>query len=332
MDPLSQATLGAAAAQVVARPKRFVAATLTGAIGGFLPDADVLIRSSTDPLLSLEYHRHFTHSLAFIPIGGAIAAFCCARLSRGRVGFKELYLPATLGWATHGLLDSCTSYGTYLYWPFSNERVAWHVISIVDPLFTLPLLFGVVWAMRKRAARITRAFVVLALAYMGFGVFQLHRAESVYAGVIAERGHAASGVEVKPSLGNNILFRAFYEHNGDYFADAVRVNWLGDARVYRGSHHPVLDVPEYIATHQLDDLRQGDIARFEYFSAGYLVEDPRHPGFVSDFRYAGVPNDIAPMWGIDVLGTPAGKHPEWHHFREFESGDRALFLDMLWGR
>ena len=209
MDPLSQATLGAAAAQVVARPKRFVAATLTGAIGGFLPDADVLIRSSTDPLLSLEYHRHFTHSLAFIPIGGAIAAFCCARLSRGRVGFKELYLPATLGWATHGLLDSCTSYGTYLYWPFSNERVAWHVISIVDPLFTLPLLFGVVWAMRKRAARITRAFVVLALAYMGFGVFQLHRAESVYAGVIAERGHAASGVEVKPSLGNNILLYWF---------------------------------------------------------------------------------------------------------------------------
>ena len=73
MDPLTQATLGAAAAQV-SKPKRFVAATLVGAVGGALPDVDILIRSSSDPLLSLEYHRHFTHSLAFIPIGGAIAA------------------------------------------------------------------------------------------------------------------------------------------------------------------------------------------------------------------------------------------------------------------
>ena len=194
MDPLTQATLGAAAAQAAARPKRFLAATLAGAAGGFLPDSDVLIRSSTDPLLSLEYHRHFTHSLAFIPIGGAITAFLCAKLSRGRVGFKEIYLPATIGWATHGLLDSCTSYGTYLYWPFSNERVAWHVISIVDPVFTFPLLFGVIWAMRKRAARIARAFLVTALAYIGFSAFQLHRAESVYACVIA---YVIVGIAIK---------------------------------------------------------------------------------------------------------------------------------------
>ena len=332
MDPVTQASIGAAAAQIVAKPKRFISASLAGAVGGFLPDSDVLIRSSTDPLLSLEYHRHFTHALAFIPIGGAITAFLLSKLSRGRWGFKELYLPATLGWATHGMLDSCTSYGTYLYWPFSNERVAWHIISIVDPLFTLPLLFGVVWAIRKRAAHIARAFLAVALGYIGFCAFQLHRAEMFYAGVIAERGHTHQGVEVKPSLGNNFLFRAFYEHDGHYYADAVRVTWTGKSKVYPGSHHPVMDVDGYIKAHELDAVRQNDIARFEYFSAGYLVEDPRFDGVVSDFRYAAVPNDIAPMWGIDVLGTPAGQHPEWQHFREFGDDDTAVFMDMLWGR
>ena len=332
VDPISQATIGAAAAQVVARPARFVGASVVGAVGGVLPDLDVLIRSPTDPLLALEYHRHFTHALAFVPIGGAIAAFCCAKLSRGRAGFRELYLPATLGWATHGLLDSCTSYGTYLYWPFSSERVAWHVISIIDPIFTLPLLFGVLWAYRKRSARIARGFLLASLAYIGFAVFQLQRAEAVYAEVIAERGHSATGMQVKPSLGNGILYRAFYEHDGHYYADAVRVNWLGQSQIYPGSHHPVLDVDGYIATHDLDALRQADIERFSYFSAGYLVEDPRYEGVISDFRYAAIPNDIAPMWGIDVLGTPAGEHPAWQHFRDFPAEDRATFFAMLWGR
>ncbi len=39
-----------------------------------IPDMDVLIRSASDPLLAIEYHRHFTHALAFIPVGGLIAA------------------------------------------------------------------------------------------------------------------------------------------------------------------------------------------------------------------------------------------------------------------
>ena len=314
------------------KPKRFVAASLVGAVGGAMPDIDILIRSSSDPLLALEYHRHFTHSLAFIPIGGAMAAFCCAKLSRGRANFRELYIPATLGWATHGLLDSCTSYGTYLYWPFSNERVAWHIVSIVDPIFTLPLLFGVIWAFRKRSARIAQGFLLGALAYLGFGTFQLQRAEAVYTEFITERGHTPTGVEVKPSLGNDILFRAFYEYEDHYYADAVRVNWLGESRIYPGGHHPVLDVDHYIATHELDALQQTDIDRFSYFSAGYIVEDPRYEGVISDFRYAALPNDIAPMWGIDVLGTPDGEHLKREHFRDFPTEDRATFFDMLWGR
>ena len=80
------------------------------------------------------------------------------------------------------------------------------------------------------------------------------------------------------------------------------------------------------------EVRSRDIDRFAYFSAGYLVEDPRFDGYLSDFRYAAVPNDIAPMWGIDVLGTPAGQHLEWLHFRDFRPGDTDRLVDMLRGR
>ena len=138
--------------------------------------------------------------------------------------------------------------------------------------------------------------------------------------------------EVKPSLGNHILFRAFYEHDGTYFVDAIRVPWWGDLRIYEGSSIPAADTEAFVATHGVDDVRSGDISRFATFSAGYLVEDPRFEGVLSDFRYAAVPNDIAPMWGIDVLGTPPGQHLEWMHFQKIDATDRARLVDMLVGR
>ena len=71
MDPLSQGILGVAAAVSLARKNNARFAAGCGLAGGMAPDLDILIRSSTDPLMAVEYHRHFTHALAFIPIGGS---------------------------------------------------------------------------------------------------------------------------------------------------------------------------------------------------------------------------------------------------------------------
>ena len=52
------------------------------------------------------------------------------------MSFKQIYLFSFLGYFSHGLLDACTSYGTVLFWPLSNQRVGLNIISIIDPLFT----------------------------------------------------------------------------------------------------------------------------------------------------------------------------------------------------
>jgi len=41
---------------------------------------------------------------------------------------------------THPLLDSCTTYGTQLFQPFSDYRVAFNNISVADPFYTVPFL------------------------------------------------------------------------------------------------------------------------------------------------------------------------------------------------
>ena len=64
MDPLSQAVLGVSLSQSVARNRsQLRQAFWIGALSGMAPDLDILIRSAADPLLFLEYHRQFTHSL-----------------------------------------------------------------------------------------------------------------------------------------------------------------------------------------------------------------------------------------------------------------------------
>ena len=129
MDPISQGILGAAAAQTRShhanarssnnpgdKPERSVLwlAAILGAFSGMAPDVDVLIASSTDPLLFLEFHRQFTHALVFIPVGALICACAAHYFVKQRLPFRSTYLFCLLGYATHALLDGCTSYGTQL--------------------------------------------------------------------------------------------------------------------------------------------------------------------------------------------------------------------------
>ena len=65
MDPCSQAVLGASLSSSFAEKKNIKFASFFGAVGGLFPDSDIFIRSAVDPLLSVEYHRNFTHSLFF---------------------------------------------------------------------------------------------------------------------------------------------------------------------------------------------------------------------------------------------------------------------------
>ena len=137
MDPVSQAAIGASFSQSITKNTNIKIATFLGCVAGMAPDLDVLISSKTDPLLFLEFHRQFTHSLFFIPIGSLIVAAFFYPIFKRYCSFKAGYLYCFLGYASHGLLDACTTYGTQLFWPLSSSRHAWNNISIIDPLFTL---------------------------------------------------------------------------------------------------------------------------------------------------------------------------------------------------
>ncbi len=333
MDPITHAALGAVAASLLARERGAVRASLlAGATGGLAPDVDVLIGSSSDPLLAIEYHRHFTHSLCFVPIGGALVALLWWLVFRRGESFRLLWLFASVGCATAGLLDACTSYGTRLLWPLSDERVAWNLIAIVDPVFTLGLLillvmtvrgsFGIAWP------RVAAGFVAV---YLGLAGWQKLRVERCQAGMIAERGQAGK-VErstVKPTLGNLVLWRSVYLSGGEYHIDAIRVSLWGRCRRHEGGR---------LAAWEPDSLREhagvlaGDVERFREFSDGYLVRHPGEESVIGDPRYAMLPDGLEPLWGIRIDERSPDRHARYETFRRSDEATRRRFLDLLLGR
>jgi inner membrane protein len=332
MDPVSQAVLGATAAQSGATRAQMRVAAVVGLLGGMAPDLDVLIRSERDPLLFLEYHRHFTHALAFIPVGSLlVAGVLYAAFARRHLRFARTWLYAALGFATHGLLDACTTYGTQLLWPFSDARIAWNTVSVVDPLFTLPIGLLVWWAARKRTRWAAIAGLAWAIAYPTIGMLQRDRAEAAGRELAASRGHSPVRLEAKPSFANLLLWKIVYQADGQFFVDTVRTG-LG-IHVYTGESVPVLDVEEHLPWLHPESQQARDLERFRWFSNDYLAAHPRDPRQVMDMRYSIVPNEIEPLWTIRLdPKAPPHAHAEYLTARDTGGSRLRRFREMLLGR
>jgi inner membrane protein len=331
MDVLTQGLLGAALAQSAARRHEIRLAGLIGAAAGLLADADVLIRSDQDPLLTLEYHRHFTHALVFVPVGALIAAALLWPFLGRRLGFGRLYLFSLLGYSLSGVLDAFTTYGTHLFWPFLDEAVSWNLIAVVDPLFTLALAIGVVAALVRRTPRPAWLALAFCALYLGVGWVQSERAEDLAHGLAEARGHVPERLLVKPTLGNLLVWRSLYETDGTFHVDAVRAG-LGATRVYPGGTAerliPARDFPDLPPT----SIAYRDLRQFADFSDGWLARHPEQSEVIGDLRYSMTPNGVAPIWGIEVDPRRPGEHVALRFFRDLTEADRERFLAMLAGR
>jgi inner membrane protein len=335
MDPVSQGVLGAALPAALGNKDKLKTIVWAGCLAGMAPDLDVLIRSPTDPILFLEYHRQFTHALAFIPIGALLCALVFHRFARHRLRFRELYLTCLLGYATHGLLDACTTYGTQLFWPFSNERVAWNSVSIIDPLFTLPLLTLMALTLIKSNPWYARAAVIWALSYLAFGAFQRDRAESLGQLLAEQRGHEPLRLSAKPGFANLFLWKVVYETDTDFHVDAVRTGLT--PTWFEGEQIKKLDISNDLPW--LDPLSQQaeDLRRFNWFSMDYLAIDKYDRDYIIDIRYSMLPNEINALWGIRLDRQAAtADHAKYVVNRDMnsETSSKRLetMVDMLLGQ
>jgi inner membrane protein len=330
MDLLSHAVLSASGAVAIARPHEVRIAAITGAAAGLLPDSDTLIDSAADPLLNLEFHRHFSHSLAIVPLGALIIAAIAWLVLRGRIGFPRLYGYALIGYLLSPLLDACTSYGTHLLWPFSTQPIALSIIAIIDPVFTLMLIALLAAALVRQRIGFAHAAVVGAAAYLLVGFLQHERAERAALALVHGRAHTPDQVLVKPTLGNLLLWRSVYVHEGRVHVDAIRAGIAG-LRTYGGENTPLLDPVRDLALPR-DSVQRRDVDRFIAFTRGYPVRHPLRPDVIGDARYAMLPTSLEPIWGIVLDEASPERRVRFETTRRLTAEMRGRFIDMLLGR
>ena len=95
MDSITQITLGAAVAEVVAGKKIGNRAILWGAVAGTIPDLDIVSNFFMDDIGSLAFHRGISHSFVFAIVGAVVFGWLVDRLYK----FKFHKYLASFGWA-----------------------------------------------------------------------------------------------------------------------------------------------------------------------------------------------------------------------------------------
>ncbi|MEZ9232432.1 metal-dependent hydrolase [Vibrio amylolyticus] len=330
MDPLTQGVLGASLSQSMSKKQHLIIAGFFGLISGMAPDLDVLIHSQSDPLLFLEFHRQFTHSLLFIPIGSCMCALVLHPLFGKKRGlsYRQSWLYCAFGYGTHALLDACTSYGTQLFWPITTERFAWNTVSVIDPVFTLPILVLVVFSILKRNPWHARAALVWALLYPTLGMIQRDRAEDAGWQLAHERQHQPIRLSAKPSFANILVWKVVYETDEHFHVDAVRVG--SSVKRYPGESIKKLDVARDFPWLDPHSQQAKDIERFRHFSNGFIARHPTDELRIIDVRYSMVPNQLSALWSIRLSqAADVDAHAEYSTHRDNTQASRDTFLGML---
>lgn len=220
MDTLSHALLGAAIGQCALGRRVGNRALAAGAVIALIPDIDVPIGQWLGDAAALTFHRGPTHSLLFAAVVALGLGALLARLWPAG-GWRPWAAMSVTVLASHLTLDAFTSYGIQLLLPFSDHSFAIASVSVIDPLYTLPLLAVMLiipWLAPSRSWRtgLAVAGLILSSGYLAATLVAKHHVEQQFAHGFATVGIEPRRLFVKPTMFNSLLWRAIAETDDGY--------------------------------------------------------------------------------------------------------------------
>ncbi len=290
-------------------------AALWGGVAATLPDLDSFIDHG-DPISNMTLHRGDSHALFWLSLLAPLIAWLVWRLhGRQPAQFRWWWLMFWLALVTHPLLDLMTVYGTQLARPLTDHPFAVGSIFIIDPLYTLPLLVGLIAALRWRSPRGMRwnaVGLLLSTAYLGWSWLAQQHVTGVAQRAIAAQSIQAERVLVTPTAFNTVLWRIV----------------VMTADGYREGFHSLLDADPRIDFDRFDRgaswyrklAAQAPVQRIAWFSHGFfslsrsdgqiLINDLRmgqEPAYTFSFVVASQADD-----GLRPVDVPrsAGQRPK----------------------
>jgi len=324
MDSVSQAALGAAVGvMVMGRHRPVWQAAIGGAIVGTLPDLDVFLDKG-DAINDMVLHRAETHAFFWQLLASLPIAWLLTLTTRSSGLFKRWWLMTLLVLFTHSMLDGLTIYGTRLLLPFSDQPFGLGSLFIIDPMYTLPLLLGLLFTAIARGE--TRRHwnaggLALSTLYAGWAVgAQAHVTEQVMASTEAT-GLDSSQVLVTATPFNTLAWRIVLLHENSYLEGFYSVfdPLVAPGRPIRFTRHPrgaELDAAtgDFSKANQIRKFSKGfyslsDDGRFTSITD---LRMGQHPYYAFSFRFA---EHTSPLRDIEpqrvAQRVPLGPGLEW---------------------
>ncbi len=287
VDSITQAVLGAAVGEMILGRRLGNRALAWGALFGTLPDLDVLVAPFLDHAANLWWHRGPSHSLLVMVLASwGLSGWLARRWKRDKVSRSRAGWFVFAVWSTHVLIDCFTVYGTSVLWPFSDHRVGFNHLFIIDFFFTMPMLVALVWLAFLRTKkqlpkrrRLNAWGLGIATAYALLSVAMKQVASAGFEADLARRGVAFERRMEAPTAFNIILWRAVVDR-GDEF-------WVGYRTVFESRLEPVrwTIYPQGAeAVAGMEDLRE--LKTLKWFADGWWIARPHVKGaWVGDLRF-----------------------------------------------
>lgn len=286
MDSLSQIALGAAVSiAVMGRHSTVARAAAWGAIAGTLPDLDVFIDHG-NPIHNMVLHRSDTHSLLWLTLFSLPLAALVCQYHKAWPQFRRWWLALWLVLITHPLLDWLTVYGTQLARPFSSYPFAVGSIFIVDPLFTLPLLAGIGWALyRKRTDWRSSNSLGLSLAgvYLLWGVMAQQYVQHIAEDSVSNQGITIDKMLVTPTPLNTLVWRVVVI-SGDRYLEGYYSLFDAESHIHFAAFSRNTNLEQALPNND-------GLMRLSAFSKGfYALEQFKDQIVIKDLRMGQEPN------------------------------------------
>jgi len=304
MDSVTQFVLGASISGAILGPRIGAKSLFIGGLVATIPDLDSFIPFD-NPIDSMTHHRGFSHSLIVQTLVSPIIAFIIGKIvPTAWEDKKRLFLAVWLILITHSLLDSLTTYGTQIFWPLNiGPPVALPAIFIIDPIYTLLLLAGVLTMLfaRKTVGRGLRANRILLALSCGYLTIGLTGNAIVSSRTMASPAFEGMRVHVQPTPFNLLVWQVT-----GVSEDKMATGFTSLAHDCGIQH--VVTADRGASPKGLNETPPA-VARLEWFTDGFysygfegnkqVISDLRigfYPSYAFSFRFAnGTETDVTPI-------------------------------------
>ncbi|MDB5225814.1 MAG: hypothetical protein JWN78_7 [Bacteroidota bacterium] len=222
----------------------------------------------------MRIHRSYTHALFTHPFMALPFAYLAFRLFKRKISFFTWYLFFLFGFFTHVMMDCCTTYGTQLLLPFTDKLISWNNLSVVDPLFTLPMIiFFIIVFFFKRENNFRRytagAAIALSLLYLTTSTINKINSAKVFRNDLLQKNIHVDAFSTTPTMFTSWLWNMVAYNDSTMY--------LGEYSVFQKSKDiDVISIPRHTALlNQV--IHTKPVQTSLWFSQGnYFVEQGDH--------------------------------------------------------